>query len=107
MLAYPLALGAVVQMGINEWLRSIGGENARADVEGDRPNCLAAGFGYKARPLNGVWATAPFLHNGSVPTLWDLLQPVEKRPKQFYKGYNVYDFDNLGFIHDGPQAPAG
>jgi len=38
--------------------------------------------------------------------LWDLLQPVEKRPKKFYKGYNVYDFDNLGFVHDGPQAQA-
>jgi len=38
---------------------------------------------YKAGPLHGVWATAPFLHNGSVPTLDQLLRPVEKRDKQF------------------------
>lgn len=62
--------------------------------------------GYANLPIDGAWARAPYLHNGSVPTLWDLLQPVEKRPKKFYKGYNVYDFDNLGFVHDGPQAQA-
>jgi cytochrome c553 len=38
---------------------------------------------YKARPLNGIWATAPYLHNGSVPTLYDLLLPQIKRPKIF------------------------
>jgi cytochrome c553 len=38
---------------------------------------------YKARPLNGIWATAPYLHNGSVPTLFDLLQPQAKRPEKF------------------------
>ncbi len=62
--------------------------------------------GYSNLPIDGAWARAPYLHNGSVPTLWDLLQPVEKRPKQFYKGYNVYDPANLGFVHDGPQAQA-
>ena len=34
---------------------------------------------YKARPLNGIWATAPYLHNGSVLTLYDLLLPATKR----------------------------
>lgn len=38
---------------------------------------------YKARPLNGIWATAPFLHNGSVPTLDDLLKPQAERPVRF------------------------
>jgi RoxA-like, cytochrome c-like len=38
---------------------------------------LQAGRGYKARPLNGIWATAPYLHNGSVPTLYDLLLPAD------------------------------
>jgi hypothetical protein len=62
--------------------------------------------GYSNLPIDGTWARAPYLHNGSVPTLWDLLQPVEKRPKTFYKGYDVYDFDKLGFVSDGPQAQA-
>lgn len=47
---------------------------------------IAKGLGYKARHLSGVWATAPFLHNGSVPNMWELLKPSKQRPKYF----NVY-----------------
>lgn len=39
--------------------------------------------GYAATPLTGVWANFPYLHNGSVPTLWHLLGPVSERPKSF------------------------
>jgi hypothetical protein len=46
---------------------------------------------YRARPLNGIWATAPYLHNGSVPTLWDLLLPPNQRPKSFHVGNREYD----------------
>lgn len=52
---------------------------------------------YKARPLNGIWATAPYLHNGSVPTLYDLLLPAEERPSQFMVGSRVFDSDKVGF----------
>jgi hypothetical protein len=45
---------------------------------------------YKARPLNGVWATAPYLHNGSVPNLWELLTPAKARRTKFCIGdYNT------------------
>lgn len=54
--------------------------------------------GYANMPLDGVWLRAPYLHNGSVPTLADLLEPVEKRPKEFYRGYDVYDPAHLGFF---------
>jgi hypothetical protein len=54
--------------------------------------------GYANAPLEGVWLRAPFLHNGSVPTLRDLLEPAEKRPTVFYRGYDVYDTKNVGFI---------
>ena len=60
--------------------------------------------GYSDTPLDGVWARAPYLHNGSVPTLWDLLGPVEKRPAVFYTGYDVYDPKNVGFLTSGPDA---
>jgi len=60
--------------------------------------------GYSNTPLDGVWARAPYLHNGSVPTLWDLLEPVEKRPTVFYTGYDVYDPKNVGFLTSGPDA---
>lgn len=56
----------------------------------------ARGFGYKARPLTGVWATGPFLHNGSVPTLNDLLLPPDQRPKTFRLGTREFDPVNVG-----------
>lgn len=51
---------------------------------------------YKARPLNGVWATAPFLHNGSVPTLYDLLSPETSRPRSFKIGQRAFDPEKVG-----------
>jgi hypothetical protein len=44
---------------------------------------LAPSRGYAATPLNGVWANYPYLHNGSVPTVWHLLGPVNQRPRIF------------------------
>lgn len=52
---------------------------------------------YKARSLNGIWATAPYLHNGSVPNLWELLKPSAQRVKQFGVGSRKYDPVNVGF----------
>ena len=49
--------------------------------------------GYANQPLDGIWLRAPYLHNGSVPTLRDLLEPPEQRPKVFYRGYDVFDQD--------------
>lgn len=49
------------------------------------------------RPLQGIWATAPFLHNGSVPTLYDLLLPVADRPKTFTTGSFRFDPERVGF----------
>ena len=48
--------------------------------------------------LDGIWARAPYLHNGSVPNLRELLEPPPKRTKLFYRGYDAYDPDNVGFI---------
>ncbi|MEX6504663.1 di-heme-cytochrome C peroxidase [Pseudomonas zhanjiangensis] len=53
--------------------------------------------GYKARPLQGIWATPPFLHNGSVPTLFHLLSPVSERPTQFWVGNFEFDPNKVGF----------
>ena len=59
---------------------------------------------YKARPLDGIWATAPYLHNGSVPTLHDLLMGPAQRPREFFVGTRVYDTVNVGYRAD-PGAP--
>jgi len=56
---------------------------------------------YKGRSLNGIWATAPYLHNGSVPTLWDLLGPPDTRPKSFKVGGREFDPVNVGFKNEG------
>lgn len=66
---------------------------------------------YKARSLNGIWATAPYLHNGSVPTLYDLLLPPEGgdteavdgeyRPNTFYVGSREFDAKYVGFKSSG------
>lgn len=61
--------------------------------------------GYANMPLDGLWLRAPYLHNGSVPSLWALLQPVDGRPKVFYRGNDLYDPRHLGFVSD--QAEEG
>ena len=53
--------------------------------------------GYVASPLDGIWARAPYLHNGSVPTLYHLLVPGE-RPVQFIRGSIDYDRAKVGFF---------
>ncbi|MFM2044987.1 MAG: hypothetical protein RLY86_3563 [Pseudomonadota bacterium] len=64
----------------------------------NRPNLVRAPLCYKARPLDGVWATPPFLHNGAVPTIWHLLGPVEERPDSFWLGTFDYDPALLGYL---------
>src|SRR3954466_7506420 len=58
---------------------------------------------YVAPPLAGVWATAPYLHNGSVPTLWHLMHPAE-RPTAFDVGGHALDLVKVGIAgmeHEG------
>jgi cytochrome c5 len=60
--------------------------------------------GYANQPLDGIWARAPYLHNGSVPTLRDLLEPADARPRTFYRGYDVYDQERGGFVSNVASA---
>jgi len=60
--------------------------------------------GYVSVPLEGLWLRAPYLHNGSVPTLVDLLEKTDRRPKVFRRGYDVYDPVRVGFVTSGPEA---
>ena len=81
-----------------------------------KPDTTAAPFeslrAYKGRSLNGIWATAPYLHNGSVPTLYDLLLPAspkendppdppetQYRPQKFMVGSRELDATKVGFKH--------
>ncbi|MEE9394248.1 MAG: cytochrome c [Planctomycetota bacterium] len=55
-------------------------------------------FGYANQPLDGIWLRAPYLHNGSVPTLRDLMEPASRRPESFFRGYDVFDSKRVGFV---------
>jgi len=84
--------------------------NYKADTTSSPYNSLVA---YKARSLNGIWATAPYLHNGSVPTLYDLLLPKkgdadkengEFRPNSFFVGSREFDPAKVGFRSQGYEG---
>lgn len=59
--------------------------------------------GYNALPLVGLWAQAPYLHNGSVPTLYHMLMPKE-RPAKFIKSRLDYDPEKVGFSWDPAKS---
>ena len=63
--------------------------------------------GYVAMPLVGVWLNAPYLHNGSVPTLSELLNPPAQRSPRFYRGYDVIDPIGVGFVANDSAARDG
>lgn len=83
-------------------------------VNKNNPATLAA---YKARPLNGIWATAPYLHNGSVPSLYELFMPSCSdaeivsgktcRPNRFTVGARELDAVNVGFVQRDPTEYPG
>jgi len=69
----------------------------RMDWNGYRDDGVAAPRAYRARPLGGLWATPPYLHNGSVPSLYQMLLPAEQRDKTFYVGSREFDPKNVGY----------
>jgi len=102
---FSLALMSLVDRVITTWMddHPVPGvpesrrEEMRAKIWGPRWNCPNPVSEYRARPLNGVWATAPYLHNGSVPSLYWLLKPAAERPKQFCIGARDFDPEQVGY----------
>ncbi|WP_319798180.1 di-heme-cytochrome C peroxidase [Nitrobacter sp.] len=126
---FTLALMAVVDKSIDQWFKD---NPVPAELEkimrGERRNCqnkkafkpIAPVDGkpanppvvlvphYRARPLDGVWATAPYLHNGSVPTLYDLLIPQHLRPQVFCVGSREFDPVKVGLpVKSGEACATG
>jgi hypothetical protein len=115
---FALALMAVVDRTIDQWFEDqrLAGKPVPPDLErqirGPRKNCPNARTfrvsdsegrrsittvpHYRARPLDGIWATAPYLHNGSVPTLDDMLKPQDQRPARFCVGSRQFDPKKVG-----------
>ncbi len=97
----------VMSLADNEIESSVKAGNYTPDTTAAPYNSLLS---YKARSLNGIWATAPYLHNGSVPSLYDLLLPVKRpgdpgdgeyRPSEFMVGAREFDPVRVGFINEG------
>jgi hypothetical protein len=103
-----VVIGTIIGSGYRapeDELTEIEYKRRRAQLLGQGAPAIGGGGTYKARPLNGVWATAPYLHNGSVPTLYHLLLPPKDRPKTFTVGSREYDPKNVGFRTDAPGYP--
>jgi len=93
-MTFGQALASAVQFIVDKFHRDEGTPIKSDAAEGDkgnRPNCVQSPPAYKARPLNGIWATPPYLHNGSVPSLSALLGPPADRPSSFCLGNRAYD----------------
>jgi hypothetical protein len=94
------ALGELVERVTTRWYDSRTPPLTAAErrrIDGDRPNRLQVPLEYKARPLNGIWAVPPYLHNGSVPSLYALLSPVVERPAVVYLGNREFDPYDAGY----------
>jgi hypothetical protein len=100
---FGVALGQLVGKALRRWYDNQTPPvppDKRAEMDGYRPNEIAANLAYKSRPLDGVWATPPYLHNGSVPDIEALLSPLADRPKTFWLGHRAYDPKRLGYRSD-------
>jgi len=96
----PVRLNALTREH-REWLRDGWMSNYGQDEVDVDP------VGYVAPPLDGIWATAPYFHNGSVPTLWHVLHPDE-RPIVWKRTENGFDQNRVGLeiqtFDDVPSA---
>jgi hypothetical protein len=93
-----LAVGASAR---HPWQAAVAAARGRRGVHSG-PDPVAPA--YKARPLDGIWASAPYLHNGSVPSLYELLLPPPRRPRRFAVGSGAFDPRHVG-LAAGPAGP--
>jgi mono/diheme cytochrome c family protein len=85
------------------WFGHFGADGREAAVDLESRE---AGAGYVAPPLDGVWATAPYFHNGSVPTLWHVLNP-DARPVVWRRSAAGYDDGRVGLeVEELADLPA-
>jgi cytochrome c5 len=77
----------------------------QADYEGfgalDLPQVVLK---YRAKPLEGIWSSAPYLHNGSVPNLYEVLLPANQRSKKFFVTWSTFDSTLVGLSPEQQSA---
>ncbi|GLR87407.1 di-heme-cytochrome C peroxidase [Bradyrhizobium iriomotense] len=109
---YSLALMTVVDLVARKWMSEAKMTDEQQKtwwgVRQNCPNPASPPPRYRTRPLDGIWATAPYLHNGSVPSLYWLFKPAAERPKSFCMGARDYDPKQVGFaVVDGEKCATG
>lgn len=87
-------IGGTVERGFGDLKLS---QPQQDEWSGYRASLWRAPKAYPARPLDGTWATAPYLHNNSVPNLYELLLPAKERSTTFYTGLVEFDPKKVGF----------
>jgi mono/diheme cytochrome c family protein len=106
---YPSVRTPVAEIGTDPTRgRALDADLARRfeETEIGRFEHFRATGAYMPPPLHGVWASAPYFHNGSVPTLWHVLTP-DARPRRFLTGGHPYDFKRVGVACTPDRARAG
>jgi mono/diheme cytochrome c family protein len=92
---------------LSQWQKSADNESYAKSWFGQEPHAarLEPGDGYIAPPLDGVWATAPYLHNGSVPDLQTLLNS-KLRPRFWERSFNTseYDYKTIGWRYEKRES---
>ena len=91
--------------GVEIFRDTINGEDRFADDPSMNYVTIEKGRGYVSKNLAGIWATAPYLHNGSVPNVYELLLPSVKRSKIFTVGNKTLDNVKMGFLSDAKAHP--
>lgn len=92
------ALGFLIEASVRKRYQDLGiPESLWPQYDGLRPNKLQGEMVYKARPLDGIWATPPYLHNGSVPNLYQMLLPATERDATFHLGTKEFDPVHVGY----------
>ena len=94
----PLMLSKVVGEIIKNRVAAEGVTLPPVPIGQELPNPAGPGQGYIARPLEGIWATAPYFHNGSVPNLYETLLPEDERSTSFWVGNRKFDPKKVGFV---------
>jgi len=98
----PLYAAYGMQSGIVEWY------NSSWFAQSEPRSWFVPDTGYVAPPLDGIWITAPYLHNGSVPTLEDLLNSPQRPVYWSRTGESTnYDYEKVGWRYERPEKPKG
>jgi hypothetical protein len=99
----PHRTDAWTQSQVEDWKKLAAEYQSRYGAKWNL-NTFSKPGGYVTGLLDGIWLRGPYLHNGSVPSLRSLLDAPEDRPRVFYRGYDLLDAKDVGFVSNVPEA---